>query len=64
MKDSTILGLGGMISTAICYATYMICTPDPQDGFVLASVVGALCALAGVLYGFNRKTGNGDGLVD
>ena len=59
MKDSTILGMAGMMSTAACYATYMICTPDPADGVVFGGVVGAICALGGVLYGFNRKEGNG-----
>lgn len=59
MKDSTILGLGGMMTTAACYAIYMVCTPEPADGVVFGSVVGSICALGGVLYGFNRAAGNG-----
>lgn len=59
MKDSTVLALGGMASTAVCYGVYMVCTPDPQDGVVFSGVVGAICTLAGVLYGFNKQAGNG-----
>lgn len=64
MKDSTVLGLGGMACVATCYTAYMasyaVCGLPVQDGPVLAGVVGAICALGGVLYGFAKKEGNGD----
>ena len=41
----------GILSIVGLYATYMICTPDPQDGTVFAGVVGAVTGLVGYMYG-------------
>ena len=38
--------LGAALIT-VNYAIYMICTPDPADGMVLAGIVGAISALIG-----------------
>ena len=63
MKDSTALGLGGMACVSACYAAYMIsfamCGQPVQDGPILAGIVGAICALGGVLYGAAKVAGNG-----
>ena len=63
MKDSTALGIAGMASVSVCYGSYIIshaCTGQPiPDGPVLAGVVGAICALGGVLYGERKREGNG-----
>ena len=63
MKDSTALGVAGMVCVSIVYGAYMmsyaICGQPVQDGPILAGVVGAICALGGVLYGAAKAAGNG-----
>lgn len=63
MKDSTVLGLGGMACVSVVYAAYMVSyavSGQPvQDGPVLAGVVGAICTCAGVLATAAKLRGNG-----
>ena len=63
MKDSTVLGLGGMTCVAAVYSAYMLSyalSGQPvQDGPVLAGVVGAICTCAGVLATAAKLKGNG-----
>ena len=44
----------GILSIVALYATYMLCTPEPADGAVLASIVGAVTGLVGYMYGLQR----------
>lgn len=39
--------LAGAALITVNYAIYMLCTPNPADGMVLAGIVGAISALVG-----------------
>lgn len=54
MKDSTALGIAGMACVTATYATYLVTGAATgslaPDGIILSGVVGAICALGGVIY--------------
>lgn len=48
MKDGYIAKVVAMAAISLCYAAYLCYSPDPHDGLLFGSVIGALALLAGV----------------
>lgn len=48
MKDGYVAKIVAMGGISLCYAAYLCWSPNPQDGVLFASVIGALALLAGV----------------
>jgi len=48
MNDTHLICLGVLIVAV--YGIYMAFTPDPADGVLMSGVIGALCAVGGILY--------------
>ena len=54
MKDGALKTCVGMVMIGVVYATYMVFSPDPEDGVVFGSVVAAMAALAGYQVGVKK----------
>ncbi len=60
MKDQTAIAIAGMACVSSVYAVYIVTgaamhTLAP-DGVILSGVIGAVCALGGVVYAITGRT--------
>lgn len=55
MRDGSIMRCMSMATIGVCYACYLVFTPNPADGILFAGVCTALGLLAGIDIGVSFK---------
>ena len=54
MKDGALKTCVGMVMIGVVYASYLIFSPDPEDGVVFGTVIALIAGLAGYQVGAKK----------